>query len=334
MNILICSVGRRVQLIDSFKKELNEIGGKVFAVDCDPTAPALYHADFYEIVPRIDHPEYISVLKSLCQKYHIKGILSLIDPELTLLASHKEEFKKEGVQVLVSDRDVIDICFDKFLTHIFLESEGLPSVPTYISLEKVKEALNKGKLQFPLIVKPRNGSASIGVQLVGNWHELHQLLEVNNQFIVQPYMTGDEYCVECYVDLLTMENSDLFSKRKFNMRAGETDKSIVVKDRMLHQMTEKLLFALKPVGPIDIDLFKTERGYVISEINPRFGGGYPYAYAMGHNFIQKIIYNLQGIRNPSLMPYEGPYEEGATMVRYDHFVVLNDLKEPSVSMSK
>lgn len=322
MNILICSVGRRVQLIDNFKKEFNKIGGKVFAVDCDPTAPALYHADFFEIVPRIDHPEYISVLKSLCHKYNINGILSLIDPELSLLARYKDEFEKDGVHIIVSDEKVIDICYDKFLTHIFLESQGLPTVPTYIDLEKVKQALNEGKLQFPLIIKPRNGSASIGVQLVSKFKELQEVLETNQNLIIQPYMKGNEYCVECYIDLLTKENANLFSKRKFNMRAGETDKSIVVRDQELSHITDKLINVLKPVGPIDIDFFKTENGYMISEINPRFGGGYPYAYAMGHNFIEQIINNLKGISNLPYEKYTGEYEEGQTMVRYDHFVIL------------
>ncbi|MEH7331275.1 carbamoylphosphate synthase large subunit, partial [Neobacillus drentensis] len=91
MNILICSVGRRVKLVEYFKKEVHELNGKVIAVDCDITAPALHHADVFEIVPRIDHPDYIPRIKELCYKYKINGVLSLIDPELPLLASYKGE---------------------------------------------------------------------------------------------------------------------------------------------------------------------------------------------------------------------------------------------------
>lgn len=322
MNILICSVGRRVQLIDYFKKELNKVKGKVIAVDCDNTAPALYHADVYEIVPRIDHPEYIQHLKRICQKYHIKGILTLIDPELSLLTRYKEEFKKEGIQMIISNRKVIDICYDKYLTFQFLQENNLPSVPTYIDLNEVTEELNSGNLEFPLIVKLKNGSGSIGIHKVTNRQELESLLTPNHKFIVQPFMQGSEYCVECYVDIISKKTTSFFSKRKLNMRAGETDKSVVVKDPILHILTKKLITSLGPVGPVDIDFFKTEEGYVISEINPRFGGGYPYAYEMGQNFIKDIMNNLNGFSNVPYANYLGEYEEGKTMVRYDQFVVL------------
>lgn len=322
MNILICSVGRRVQLLDNFKKELNKIGGQVIAIDCDPTAPALYHADHFEIVPRIDHPNYMGVIRELCTQYKVKGILSLIDPELTILASNKESFKQEGIHMIVSDKYVIDVCYDKYITAEFLRMHGLPIVPTYKEMDRIVQHINSGKLTFPLIVKPRKGSASIGVQKIANMNDLQTVMAENPEYIVQPLMAGNEYCVECFIDLLTGENVNLFSKRKFNMRAGETDKSIVIKDAELNRIVDKLIQVLRPVGPIDIDFFKTGEGYVISEINPRFGGGYPYAYEMGHNFIINIINNLQGISNLPYVKYTGDYEEGKTMVRYDHFVVL------------
>lgn len=322
VNILICSVGRRVQLINYFKKELNKIDGKVIAVDCDQTAPALYHADIYEIVPRIDHPEYIQYIKSICHKYNIKGVLSLIDPELSLLTRYKEEFKKEDIQIIISDKKVVDICYDKYLTYQFLQEHNLPAVPTYIDINEVIEELNIGNLCFPLIVKLKNGSGSNGIHKVANRLELESLLIPNHDYIVQPFMQGSEYCVECYIDLISRKTTSFFSKRKLNMRAGETDKSVVVKDPVLHQLTKKLITKLGLVGPVDIDFFKMEEGYVISEINPRFGGGYPYAYEMGQNFIKDIINNLNEFSNEPYVNYIGEYEEGKTMVRYDQFVVL------------
>jgi carbamoyl-phosphate synthase large subunit len=322
MNILISSVGRRVQLINYFKAELNKVNGKVLAIDCDPTAPALYHADFFEIVPRIDHPEYKNIIKNLCKKYEIDGVLSLIDPELPILSSMKEEFKKEGIHLIVAEKKVIDICYDKYSTYKFLKEHGLPAVPTYTELNDVIQDLNNGKISFPLILKPKNGSGSIGVRKVTNSNDLQLHWEGNHDLIVQPFMEGSEYCVECYIDLITNQTTSLFSKRKINMRAGETDKSIAIKDPELNELTDHLIETLRPTGPVDIDFFKTKEGYVISEINPRFGGGYPYAYEMGQNFIENIINNLKGIHNQPFEKNSIEYEEGKIMVRYDQFVVL------------
>lgn len=322
MNILICSVGRRVQLVDYFRKELNKEEGKLIAIDCDPTAPALYKADYFEIAPRIDQPEYISHIKEICYKHNVKAIISLIDPELTLLANHKEELERENIEVIVSDKKIVDICYDKYLTYQFLKGNGLPLVPTYIDLELVLQDLTNEKLHFPLIAKPRNGSASIGVKKITTFEELQGYWQEYKNLIIQPFMEGDEYCAECYVDTFTREITHFFSKRKINMRAGETDKSVVIKDSNLVNIIDKLIKTLNPIGPVDVDLFRTSEGYVISEINPRFGGGYPYAYEMGQNFITAIMNNLNGIPNARLEKYTGPYVEGRIMVRYDQFIVL------------
>ncbi|MEH7354531.1 carbamoylphosphate synthase large subunit, partial [Neobacillus drentensis] len=67
------------------------------------------------------------------------------------------------------------------------------------------------------------------------------------------------------------------------------------------------------------DCFKTINGYVISEINPRFGGGYLHAHESGQGFIKNIINNLNGKPNVN---NENDYSEGTMMVKYDHFMIL------------
>lgn len=321
MNILICSVGRRVKLVEFFKEELVNENGMVIAVDCDPTAPALYHADKYEIVPRINHPEYIHHLKDVCRKYKVDGMISLIDPELLILASFKEELEIEGVKVIVSRKEVVDICYDKYETFRFLRDNEIPFVPTFVSMDQVFQELNEGKINFPLIVKPKNGSASIGIRKIDSMAELIALQNNIEEFIIQPFLHGEEFGVDCYIDLLTNETTNIFTKKKLRMRAGETDKSISFKDRELTQMIEQLIGALQPLGPIDIDCFKTENGYVVSEINPRFGGGYPHAHISGQNFVKKIINNLNGIPNISGVDN---YEEGTMMVKYENIKILKN----------
>lgn len=322
MNILICSVGRHVQIVKYFKEEFNKVGGKVVAVGNEPTSPALYHADFHEIVPRVDHPSYISILKGICHKYEIQGIVTFIDPELQVLAELKKEFNDAGIQVFVSDKRVIDICNDKYVTYQFLVENNIPSVPTYVDFESVIEEVKNGKWKYPLIIKPKEGNASIGVQKISNRTELELYWHRKQNLIAQPFIEGDEYNVECYIDIINGKTTNLFSKRKINMRGGLTDKSRVIKDCELNELIEHLMERLKPTGPIDIDLFKTEEGYIISEINPRFGAGYPYAHRMGENFIESMINNLNGISNPSYTKYLGTYDEGNTLIRYDHFAIL------------
>lgn len=319
MNILLCSVGRRVKLVEYFKTELNKIGGNVVAVDCNPTAPALYNADACEIVPKIDDPGYLQVIKKICKEYSINAVLSLIDPELPILTSFKEEMEKENISVIVSDKSVIDVCFDKYLTSLFLHAHNIPSVPTYRNMCELESDIKNGIIDFPLIIKPRKGSASNGIQIVNSLAEL-RIFEIDtNDLIVQPYIRGEEFGVDCYVDLINNQLTNIFIKQKLAMRSGETDKSISMKVPSLKAIIEKLITALKPSGPIDIDCFKTESGYVVSEINPRFGGGYPHAHEMGQNFVKNIINNLKGNTNIS---NNMDYHEGAVMVKYDHVKII------------
>ncbi|WP_042348348.1 ATP-grasp domain-containing protein [Bacillus massiliigorillae] len=319
MNILICSAGRRVKLVEYFKQELHKIDGKVVAIDCSLSAPALHHADIYEVVPRIEHPNYLQCLKDLCHKYKIKGVLSLIDPELELLASWKEEFEEIGVHVILSNRNTVELCFDKYRTYSALRAKGIPIVPTYLSIKEVIDDVKSKKIQFPLIAKPRKGSASLDIHKITSLIELEKFNDLFDDYVVQPFINGEEYGVDCYVDLLSQKLTNVFMKRKIAMRAGETDKSIAIKDYELQQIIEKLINNVEFLGPIDIDCFKTNSGYIVSEINPRFGGGYPHAHEVGHNFIWNIINNLKGKSNEN---EKVNYKEGSVMVKYDQLIIL------------
>ncbi|MFW6030810.1 MAG: carbamoyl phosphate synthase, partial [Halanaerobiales bacterium] len=91
LNILILSCGTRNKIVQYFKNELAGLG-EVFVTDCSEFAPALYDADKYFIVPRIEDQNYIDVILNICKENRIKAVLSLIDPELSLLAKYKEKF--------------------------------------------------------------------------------------------------------------------------------------------------------------------------------------------------------------------------------------------------
>ncbi|MCI1590693.1 ATP-grasp domain-containing protein [Heyndrickxia oleronia] len=319
MNILLCSAGRRVKLVQYFKEELEKIGGKVVAVDCDSTAPALQFADHSEKVPPITDTYYIKAIKQVCQKYNIQAVLSLIDPELSLLAEYIDEFEKMHIKVICSKNDVINICFDKYLTYKFLQNNGIQGIPTYLQLKEVFEEIENGQIRYPLIVKPRRGSASFDISKINSYEELNTIWKDSEDLVIQPFIDTAEYGVDCFVDLLNNQMTNIFCKRKIKMRAGETDKSIAEYDPILIQLIESLIDQLKPIGPIDIDCFKTEQGYLISEINPRFGGGYPHAHEMGQNFVKNIINNLNGNQNKRSI---GKYQVGTIMVKFDEVSII------------
>lgn len=319
MNILVSSAGRRVKIVEYIKKNLEFRFGKVVATDCDSQAPALYFADDYEIVPKVDNPKYVDILLGICKKHKINGIISLIDPELEILAENKARFEEISVDLVLSPLDVIQKTFDKSLTYKWLEKLKIPVVPTYQNYNQVLNLSKNNKINFPLVIKPAKGSASLGIYVVSNTDELKDILKKSTEFIIQPYYKDKEFGIDVYIDVHSGKLVDLFIKEKTKMRSGETDKSISVYNEKILQLVEKFITKTSFKGPIDIDCFQYKGDYYISEINPRFGGGYPHAYESGCNFIDYILMNLNGKSNEKFSNYN--YKEGTTMMKYDNVLV-------------
>jgi carbamoyl-phosphate synthase large subunit len=316
VNVLVTSAGRRVKIVDYFRRTLRG-AGLVMAVDCDQTAPALHAADRYQLVPRIEHPDYVESLLNICRMHRIAAIVPLLDPELSLLSAARELFRGVGTQVVVSPSVVVETTLDKQATHDFLVRHALPCIPTYGDPDAVRERLAVGSLRFPLFVKPRRGSASIGVNRVEDAMQL-DLACGSADVVIQPYMEGPEYGVDAYVDLLTKEVVSVFLKRKLLMRAGETERSVSVQDAAMTELVIEVLSVFGALGPIDVDCFREGDKYLVGEVNPRFGGGYPHAYESGENFMQLLVNNIRGAANP---PKIGNYQVGTVMAKWDEVYI-------------
>ena len=177
MNILFTCAGRRTYLLKYFKENLSE-GDKVVATDMQLSAPALQAADVKIQVPAVYDPNYVDITLGICKEQKIDLLLSLNDLELPILSENKARFEALGVKVVVSDPEVIDICFDKYMTAQWVESLGLHAPKTYVRLEDAKRALAAGEVSFPLFMKPRWGSGSIGLESISDMEELDILLSL------------------------------------------------------------------------------------------------------------------------------------------------------------
>ena len=303
MNFLILSAGRRCELVRYFVEEFKGVGN-VVVTDCSSLAPALYVADKAYIVPPINNENYIDVIKKICVKENIKGLISLIDPELSLIAANIEEFNSIGVTCFISNFESVECCFDKYSMFKFLDLNNFNTAKTFNNLESLKNAYEKGQITYPVFIKPQCGSASINVNKVNTLQEVELYFNKYHDIIVQEFLDGTEIGVDVYVDVLSGQVISIFAKEKIKMRAGETDKSKSIICPKLFDIIQELVLKLKLRGPIDIDVFKINNNYYISEINPRFGGGYPHAYQCGVNFIKMILNNLNGnINNVNISNY-------------------------------
>lgn len=309
MNILFTCAGRRTYLLKYFKENLSE-GDMIVATDMQLSAPALQAADVKVQVPAVYDPNYIDITLGICKQYSIDALMSLNDLELPILAENKAKFEALGVKVIVSDPKVIDICFDKYKTAQWTESIGLNAPKTYVRLDDAKKALSSGEIAFPLFMKPRWGSGSIGLETIDDMEELdiyYNILmkkikktilataSVGDEYImIQEKLTGNEFGLDVMNDL-EGNNVGVSVKQKLAMRAGETDKAITVDLPEVREMGKRIGENLKHIGNLDVDIMQRANGdYCVLELNPRFGGGYPFSYEAGVNLPKAIIQWVRG----------------------------------------
>lgn len=309
MNILFTCAGRRTYLLKYFRENMAP-GDMILATDMQLSAPALQAADIKFQVPAVYAQDYIFNTLSICEEYAVDALISLNDLELPILAENKAKFEKVGVKLIVSDPEVIDICFDKYKTARWIESIGLVAPKTYVRLEDTKRALASGEIAFPLFMKPRWGSGSIGLETIDDMEELdvfYSLLakkikksilataSIGEEYImIQEKLTGKEYGLDVMNDL-SGNNVGVSVKQKLAMRAGETDKAITVDLPDVHKIGAIIGEKLKHIGNLDVDIMQRANGdYCVLELNPRFGGGFPFSYEAGVNLPKAIIEWLSG----------------------------------------
>jgi len=317
MNILILSAGTRNKVVQYFKKAVGN-DGKVIATDMSDLAPAVYEADKFYKVPRMTDPGYIDVIFDICKKEHIKGVLTLIDPELSLLAKHKEDFAALGVTVVGSSYELCERALDKMEMYQWLNAHGYRCAKSYTDKEKFYADVEAGCVTYPVFVKPVRGSASIAISKVYDKETVELLFAHNDGLMIQEFLSGQEIGADVYIDMISGEVVSIFTKKKIVMRAGETDKAVSFKDEKLFHLIEDFVKESGWSGQIDIDIFDVSGEYYISEVNPRFGGGYPHAYECGCDHMQMILNNLYGKVNEKTI---GAYEDDIYMMKYNEVMI-------------
>ena len=335
LHILFTCAGRRNYLINYFKDALKG-RGRIFTADMSDTAPAMVDADVAITVPSIYDINYIPSLIEIIQIHKIDAIISLNDLELPILSRHLKYLQSTGVKVLVSSESVIDIAFDKIKTFNFIKSIGLKTPLTFTSLKEANDALKTNKITYPVVVKPRWGSASIGIDFPETYEELNlsfklqhiklkkSILNIvsqqdaNNAILIQENMNGQEYGLDIVNDF-EGNYFGTFVRKKINMRSGETDKAISVIDDRFNKIGEIISSNLRHIGILDCDIFVSNNEFYILELNPRFGGGYPFSHEAGINIAAIYIDWLFGEKD---IKQHNKYKSGMLFSKCDKILKI------------
>ena len=299
--VLFTCAGQRVDIVDAFGRA----GATTVAADANPLAPALYRADRQALVPRIGDEEYIPALRALVDEHDVRLIVPLTDLDQVTLAAAREDL---GALVLLPAEETVERLADKYLAHLLFEERGIASPPTWLPNGVPEDA------SFPLLVKARNGFGSRHIYRAEDRVQLGFFLGYTPvDSIVQACLGGEEFSIDVFCDL-DGRCLNAIPRTMIESKGGESIKGMTIRDERLIELARDVAERLQLVGPANIQCFREQDGsHYITDINPRFGGGFPLPLAAGGRYPELALALARGERPE---PRLGDFREGIVMTRF------------------
>jgi carbamoyl-phosphate synthase large subunit len=310
VNVLLTCAGRRRDIVRAFKAALHP-GEEIVACDSSPHAPTFQDVEKSFVVPPVTAAGYVDALLEICSRNDVSVIVPALEPELPKLAAERARFLAIGTTPVVSSPETVAICYDKVRTAKLLTSCGLASPATFLSLAECRDALDRQAIAFPLVVKPRWGVSSIGTYFPEDLEELElswrlaqrqigrsifaeaSAADPEHSILIQEKLSGIEYGLDVINDL-DGNHVCTFARQKLRMRAGQTDQALTVRDERLEAFGRVLGQRLGHIGMLDCDVFATDHGLSVLDLNPRLGGGYSFAHAAGADYPSALLAWVRG----------------------------------------
>jgi carbamoyl-phosphate synthase large subunit len=308
--VLFTCAGQRVDILSAFR----EAGATTIAVDVDQLAPALYHADRRALVPRVDDLGYIPALRDLIELHDVRLIVPLTDLDHHVLADARNDLG--GALVLVPGIETIARCSDKYQAHVFFEERGIGSPPTWLPTELPDD------IRYPVLVKARRGFGSRHIHRADNAAELEFFLRYASvDSMVQAVCLGTEFSIDVFCDL-DGRCLAAIPRTMIESKGGESIKGMTIKDAELIEFGCRVSEALAIIGPANVQCFREPNGELqVTDVNPRFGGGFPLPTAAGSGYPELAMALANGERPE---PRLGDFREGVVMTRFFSQVILED----------
>lgn len=298
MNILITSIGQRGYLVEHFKEVSNGRYG-IYAADALKYAPALKNADKAFTLPYASADNYCEVLIDLCKENDIEAVMTINDIELPWLALYKDKLAEQGVNAVVCDKAIIDMCTDKYYTYEFCKKYGVNAPKTYLWTEKEQlfQDISDGSMTYPIIAKPRRGSKSVGIHKLSNETELRDDIEKvsksglpeEQKCIYQEHVKGVLFSAHVLCNS-RHEPVSIVTMKTLTEHFGETYQNTTYRDTKLFEYVLDTVNNVGAYGIIDLNILQRDNGdFVLLEFNPRMSGGYSLSHFANPIFTKTLL---------------------------------------------
>ena len=307
LNILFLGAAKKVSLAENFldsARKLN-VALTLYSYELNHYVPITSIAEII-VGLKWDDPDIIDELSEMINKLSINIVIPCMDPAILVAAKLKEKFS--SVFIPVSSYSDCVTFFDKQKANDWFVENCI----------RVPETNNT----LPFIAKPKGGSASKGIIIVASEMEKAFFYKKYKQadYIIQRFITGEEYTVDCYVSRRGRILS-VVPRIRLEVVSGEVTRSRTTRDEKIIAVSKEILEKSKLIGPINIQYIRESVSgeLFLIEINPRFGGGVLCSIQAGANIPHLL---LSDYYDKKLKPIES-WQENLLMTRcYREFFYL------------
>jgi carbamoyl-phosphate synthase large subunit len=312
VNVLLTCAGQRVDIVRAFQQALADgpHTGRVVVSDLNPLSPSLFSADAVVELPPVDEPGYGAAVAETCEREGVKAVLPLTDLDPVILAEAAPAITAAGAQVFLPSAEVAAGCQDKWQCHEMLLAAGLPSPPTWLP-----DAVDHATLPYPVLVKPRIGFGARNIWRANDPAQLAFFLDYTPvDSVIQQMCSGTEFSTDCLGDL-SGRAIGAIPRAMLEAKGGEQIKGETLDDAQLVDLAARTVEALGLRGPSTVQCFRDASGEIqgITDINTRFGGGFPLPHAAGGDYPGLILRMAAG---ETVEPRLGAHTAGVVMTRY------------------
>lgn len=290
LNILFLGGSKRVSIARMLKSAGEALGVKIgiFSYELDPRVPIAIEGPVIEGL-RWNDPALLDHIHETVVDRDIDIIIPFVDPAVGVAARYRDRFG--NIFTPVGDTAHAELMFDKIAADEAFARAGIPR-PEIVSGPN-------GLPCFPLIAKPRHGSASRGIAIVHSPDELRSYISSRPTHLLQRYIhRAEEYTVDCYISL-DGDIKVISPRRRGEVTGGEVTTTVTVEAPEIVELTEKSVKAMNLRGAVTvqfiIDLDDPARRPMIMEINPRLGGGVVASVHAGADIPHYLLADALGI---------------------------------------
>lgn len=265
---------------------LKKKGFYIIGIDASKFGSAVSLCDEFYKCPNGKNKKFLKFLNKFSNK--VDAIYLYVDEELENVSKYVKNFPSLKKKLIISPPKTIEICNNKKLFFNFFKNKKI----------KLPSINYKGKN----IIKPIEGRGGKNI-FTTNDKSVIKLFNKKSKYIVQEFIFGKEYSVDCIFDKKNILVFGLVRQRVVSHNVSIVGK--ILKHKKIINLVKEISVYLKFYGPINFQFIENKKGIWLIEINPRLSGSIIFTIKSGFDPILSSykIHKNQKVNSPKQIKY-------------------------------